>query len=47
MNDCALHAIKGLGDKSKQYLLELLERASEQTDVLLRSPYGISEKYRA
>lgn len=47
MNDCALRTIKGLGDKSKRTLLELLELASKQTDVLLRSPYGISEKHRA
>lgn len=47
MNDSALNQIKGLGAKSKQYLIELLERASQQSDIILKSPYGISEKYQA
>ncbi|MFC3767490.1 DNA-directed RNA polymerase subunit alpha C-terminal domain-containing protein [Paenibacillus sp. GCM10012303] len=47
MNEIQLNKIKGMGDKSRQSLLDLLERASRRTDILLRSPYGISEKHKA
>lgn len=47
MNEIALNKIKGMGAKSRQSLLDLLERASTHTDLLLKSPYGISEKYMA